>query len=53
MQDKITDPDAGPFVERTERRAWEAPRLTAVTPVDRTRGGPIVDIGEGGNYQPS
>lgn len=37
----------------TERRAWEAPRLTAVTPVDRTRGGTIVDIGEGGNYKTS
>ena len=37
----------------TERLAWEAPRLTVVVPMDRTKAGTIVDIGEGGAYKPS
>lgn len=41
MQDKTTDTGASPSAER---RAWEAPRLTAVTPVDRTKGGAKIDF---------
>jgi hypothetical protein len=34
-----------------ERRAWEAPRLTSVDPVDRTRGGASANGVENASYK--
>jgi hypothetical protein len=41
MEQNTADKDLAPTAER---RAWEAPRVVAVVPVDRTQGGVSTSI---------